>query len=199
MYQIVLASNSPRRKEILAQVGIEFEVCPSGVTEVMTKTLPYEVVQELSAQKAQDVADSWQQNHPGKSAVIIGADTVVAAHNAILGKPKDREDAKQMITSLQGERHSVYTGVSIVVIEKSDKYSIQFYEETKVDVFPMSEKEIVSYLNCGEYKDKAGAYGIQGRFGAYIKGIEGDYYNVVGFPVARFIQKLKEQGIDLLV
>ncbi len=197
MVQVVLASNSPRRKEILAQVGVSFEVCPSNVEEVISQVKPAEVVKELSLQKAEDVANRWQQDHMG-DAVIIGADTVVAAGNTILGKPKDTEDARQMLSALQGAEHSVYTGVALVLLQEGKKRIIQFHEETKVEVFPMSEKEIEVYLNSGEHKDKAGAYGIQGRFGAYIKGIRGDYNNVVGFPVARFIQVLKEHGIMLI-
>lgn len=197
MVQIVLASNSPRRKEILAQVGVSFEVCPSNVEEVISQVKPSEVVKELSLQKAEDVANGWQQDYRG-DAVIIGADTVVAAGDTILGKPKDAEDARRMLTSLQGNEHSVFTGVSLVLLQEGRKSILQFYEETKVEVFPMSEQEIDVYLSCGEFKDKAGAYGIQGRFGAYIKGIRGDYNNVVGFPVARFIQVLKEKGIKLI-
>lgn len=197
MEQIVLASNSPRRKEILEQVGIAFTVLPSSVDEIMTKTKPWEVVLELSEQKAGDVAATWQKDHPGECDIIIGADTVVAANERILGKPKDSEDARDMLMTLQGNEHSVYTGVSIVILREHHKKIISFYEETRVEVFPMSQQEITRYLACGEYKDKAGAYGIQGRFAAYIKGIHGDYYNVVGFPVARFLQELKAQGIGL--
>ncbi len=199
MYQVVLASNSPRRREILTQVGIDFTVIPSNVEEIMTKTKPFEVVQELSLQKAEDVARKWYKNNKLGSAIIIGADTVVAINDSILGKPKDVEDARQMLSMLQGNTHSVYTGVSLVVLDREDKHTLQFYEETKVEVFLMEEEEIEAYLSCGEYRDKAGAYGIQGKFGAYIKGIQGDYYNVVGFPVARFIQILKERNINLLL
>lgn len=197
MEQIVLASNSPRRKEILEQVGVSFTVLPSSVEEIMTKTKPSEVVLELSLQKATDVAERWQKEHPGECAIVIGADTVVAVEDLILGKPKDSKDARQMLLTLQGNEHSVYTGVCLVIIQEKDKKTIQFYEETKVEVYPMLEQDVTTYLNCGEYKDKAGAYGIQGRFAAYIKAIHGDYYNVVGFPVARFLQELKAQGITM--
>ena len=196
MYQVILASNSPRRKEILSQVGIEFTVFPSTVEEVITKTKPAEVVQELSLQKAWDVANHIREQLP-KDRIIIGADTVVATNEVILGKPKDALHAKEMLSMLQGNVHSVYTGVSVVILQGEVISTLQFYEETKVEVYPMSMEEIEAYLADDEYKDKAGAYGIQGRFGAYIKGIQGDYYNVVGFPIARFIQQLKEKGISL--
>ncbi len=198
MYQVILASNSPRRREILEQVGVTFTVLKSSVEEVITKTKPAEVVQELSLQKAEDVANHFDKSNMEGTAIIIGADTVVAINDSILGKPKDINNARQMLSSLQGSVHSVFTGVSIVILKGEDKHILSFYEETKVEVFPMSEDEIEHYLSCGEYADKAGAYGIQGRFGAYIKGIQGDYYNVVGFPVARFLQILKEQDINLL-
>ena len=198
MYQVILASNSPRRREILEQVGVTFTVIKSSVEEVITKTKPSDVVQELSLQKAEDVANHLDKSYIKGTAIIIGADTVVAINDSILGKPRDINNARQMLSLLQGSVHSVFTGVSIVMIKDEEKHTISFYEETKVEVFPMSEEEIEHYLSCGEYEDKAGAYGIQGRFGAYIKGIQGDYYNVVGFPVARFLQFLKEEDINLL-
>ena len=188
MYQVILASNSPRRKEILTQVGIDFTVLPSSVEEVITKTIPEEVVQELSLQKAQDVATHFVTQQRDDTAIIIGADTVVAINDSILGKPKDDQDASNMIKQLQGNEHSVFTGVTIVICKGEEQNILQFYEETKVQVNPMTEEEIMSYLSMGDHKDKAGAYGIQG-----------DYYNVVGFPIARFVQVLKEQGINLLV
>ncbi len=200
MYQLVLASNSPRRKEILKQVGMQFEVCPSEVDEVITKIKPAEVVLELSLQKANDVADRLKEQSPIEGTVlVIGADTVVAMDEQILGKPKNIEDASNMLSMLQGNTHSVFTGVSLVFLTKEGQRTVQFYEETKVEVFPMSKEEITAYLSHNEYQDKAGAYGIQGMFGAYIKGIQGDYYNVVGFPVARFLQVLKDQGETVLL
>ncbi len=198
MYQVILASNSPRRRGILEQVGVTFTVIKSAVEEVITKTKPYEVVEELSMQKAEDVAKRLNPSNIEGTTIIIGADTVVAIHDSILGKPKDINNARQMLSLLQGSVHSVYTGVTIVILKGDEKQTLSFVEETKVEVFPMSESEIEHYLSCEEYEDKAGAYGIQGRFGAYIKGIQGDYYNVVGFPVSRFLKILKEQDINLL-
>lgn len=197
MYKVILASNSPRRKELLAGMGVEFEAIPSQKEEVMTKDNPSEVVLELSQQKAEDVATMVE----GQS-IIIGADTVVAIDGMILGKPKDEDDAIRMVGLLQGRSHSVYTGVSIIIKEgKSGNDNrqrlIQFAEETKVYVYPMSKEEICNYVATKEPMDKAGAYGIQGKFATFIKGLEGDYYNVVGFPVGRIYQTLKQEGIQI--
>ena len=196
---IILASNSPRRKEILAQVGIPFTVQPSEKEEVITKTVPSEVVMELATMKAEDVASKVEEE-----AIIVGADTVVSVDGKILGKPKNEEDAKRMVESLAGKSHSVFTGVTIVRKEKSkgresgetkdgfEVKTVSFFEETKVWVYPMSKEEIHAYVATKEPMDKAGAYGIQGDFAKYIQGIEGDYYNVVGFPIGRFYQELKQ-------
>lgn len=185
--EIILASASPRRKELLAQIGLPFTVRVSGVEEVITKTTPEEIVMELSAQKAADV-----KANAGKDSVVIGADTIVAYSDEngtrILGKPKNEEDAFSMLQLLQGKAHQVYTGVTICAGEETRT----FYEKTQVQVFPMSEEEIRAYIHTGEPMDKAGAYGIQGRFAAFVKGIEGDYNNVVGLPVGRVYQELKK-------
>lgn len=206
MHKVILASNSPRRKEILRQIGIPFEVMPSTCDENTVKTNPSEVVTELSMKKAEDVAYKVKD-----SAIVIGADTVVCIDKRVLGKPKDEADAIRMIRLLQGRSHSVYTGVSIIIktpemgydkyeqtsLQKFKKKTIQFYEETTVYVNHMSEREIEEYVKTGEPMDKAGGYAIQGRFASYVKGINGDYNNVVGFPAARFYQALKHEGIDL--
>ena len=195
MEQMILASASPRRLELLRQVGIEPAVEPSHVEEVITSTSPGEVVMELSRQKAEDVAGL----HRGEPVIVLGADTVVAADGKILGKPKNREDAVRMIKLLQGRSHQVYTGVPLVFCEEfsSQKTSsvITFYEETEVFVFPMTERQAEAYVDTGEPMDKAGAYGIQGKFAAYVKGISGDYNNVVGLPVGRVCQELGKRGI----
>lgn len=195
MEQMILASASPRRLELLRQVGIEPAVEPSHVEEVITSTSPGEVVMELSRQKAEDVAGL----HRGEPVIVLGADTVVAADGKILGKPKNWEDAVRMIKLLQGRSHQVYTGVTLVFCEEfsSQKTSsvITFYEETEVFVFPMTERQAEAYVDTGEPMDKAGAYGIQGKFAAYVKGISGDYNNVVGLPVERVCQELGKRGI----
>ena len=183
MGQIVLASASPRRSELLRQAGMEFVVIPSRGEEVITSTHPAEVVEELSLQKAQEVADrimSGKEEQVSDFSVVIGADTVVAADHKILGKPADHEDARKMITMLQGNIHQVYTGVTLIVKdEKGNIHTRTFSECTDVDVCEMSEDEVEEYISTKEPYDKAGAYGIQGSFGVYIRGIRGCYYNVV--------------------
>lgn len=192
-YQIILASGSPRRKELLGLLGVEFQIITSNKEEIITSTDPEEVVKELSVMKAEDVA----KNAEGP-AVILGADTVVSYQGQILGKPKDKEDAIRMITSFAGDVHQVYTGVCIIRKEADGtKKTISFAESTKVTTYPMTEEEIVRYVDSGEPMDKAGAYAIQGLFAPYIKEISGDYYNIVGFPIARIYQCLKEEGITL--
>lgn len=192
-YQIILASGSPRRKELLELIGVEFKIIISNKEEVITSSNPEEVVKELSMMKAEDVAAGVSG-----PAIILGADTVVAHNGRILGKPKDREDAIRMITSFAGDDHQVYTGVCIIKKEADGSVkTISFAEGTKVTVYPMTSKEIERYVDSGEPMDKAGAYAIQGLFAPYIKGIEGDYYNIVGFPIAGIYQRLKEEGINL--
>lgn len=190
MEKIILASGSPRRKELLEQIKMVFRVEKAEGEERITSGVPSEVVKELSAQKAQEVADRCD------GTVIIGADTVVAAEGQILGKPKDREDALRMLRLIQGKEHQVITGVTVILKEK--KKTIRFAEVTKVCVYPMTEGQIESYADSEEPMDKAGAYGIQGRFAAYVSGIEGDYNNVVGLPVGRLYQEVLAQGVDLL-
>jgi len=192
-YQIILASGSPRRKELLELIGVEFKIITSNKEEVITSTNPEEVVKELSMMKAEDVAAGV--NGP---AIILGADTVVAHGGRILGKPKDKEDAFRMIRSFAGEEHYVYTGVCIIKKEADGSVKkISFAEGTKVTVYPMTDEEIERYVASNEPMDKAGAYAIQGLFAPYIKGIEGDYYNIVGFPIAGIYQRLKAEGINL--
>jgi septum formation protein len=200
MSRIVLASASPRRKELLEQIGIEFEICPAKGEEKVTKTAPDEVVTELSKQKAEEVAAGillYNETHPElvtpQDILVIGADTVVSHGGKILGKPKAEEDAKRMLFLLSGDIHSVYTGVTLVFIDKSGRTGeYAFFEKTDVEVYPLSEEEISGYIKSGEPMDKAGSYGIQGLFARYIKKIDGDYNNVVGLPVARLYQELKK-------
>lgn len=205
MSQIILASASPRRKELLEQIGLEFEICPAKGEEIITKTIPQEVVMELSKQKAEEVAAmvvGFQKENQDittpSDILVIGADTVVAYEGNILGKPKDEEDAKRMLTMLSGNTHSVFTGVTLVLIDKSGRVGeLVFYEKTDVSMHTMSEEEIVRYVASGEPMDKAGAYGIQGKCAIYVEKITGDYNNVVGLPIARIYQELKKIGIDI--
>lgn len=186
-YRIILASASPRRKELLEQVGAEFEIMPAVGEEIITDSSPQQAVLDLSAQKAAEVAGKVQGD-----AVILGADTVVAFGGRILGKPKDEADAKQMLSMLSGNTHSVYTGVSIVVKQSGESRSYSFYEETEVTMYPLSEEQIISYIRTGEPMDKAGSYGIQGKGAVFIESIQGDYNNVVGLPIARVFRTMEE-------
>lgn len=205
MSQIILASQSPRRKELLEQMGLEFEICPAKGEEIITKAVPKEVVMELSKQKAEEVAamvsaygEAHKEITTPSDILIIGADTVVAYDGKILGKPADKADAKRMLTMLSGHTHSVFTGVTLVLIDKSGKVGeVVFYEKTDVKMHPMTEAEIERYIASGEPMDKAGAYGIQGKCAIYIEKIDGDYNNVVGLPIARIYQELKKIGIDI--
>ena len=191
MRNIILASGSPRRKELLTQIGIPFKIVKAEGEEVINTTVPEEAVKELSRQKAREVATRTDGD------VVIGADTVVAADHQILGKPKDAEDAVRMIRMLQGRSHQVLTGVTVILRDGARKKEICFAETTHVHVYPMTEEQIRDYVASGEPMDKAGAYGIQGLFAAYVSGIEGDYNNVVGLPVGRLYQEVLAAGIDL--
>ncbi|MDO4323727.1 MAG: Maf family protein [Lachnospiraceae bacterium] len=186
MKKIILASASPRRKELMEQIGLEFEVIPSRAEEVITSQEPGEVVKELSAQKAADVAGGIQEG------IVIGSDTIVYHDGHIMGKPADRDEARGMLRSIQGNTHSVFTGVTVIVKEKEKSTCHTFFRETKVRVYPMTEQETEKYLDTGEPMDKAGAYGIQGKFAAWIESIEGDYNTVVGLPVSALWQVLKQ-------
>ena len=181
MKHIILASASPRRKEILELADLKFDVMPSDAQEITTKTAPNEVVMELASLKAKDIYKKSE-----KQSMIVGADTVVAYQGQILGKPTDEADAKRMLTMLSGQTHEVYTGVCVI----EDGKTKTFYEETKVTFYEISDEQIDHYIKTGETMDKAGSYGIQGKAAVFIKGIEGDYYNVVGFPIARFLQEI---------
>ena len=242
--RLVLASASPRRRELLSQIGLEFTVMPSKKEENAKATEAGALVQELSRQKAVDI---WEQlsggqqnpdanqeqlsdanqeqisdanqeqnldanqeqlsgadqeqifgktqelNLDGKrqpELLVIGADTVVCCEGKILGKPHSREAAAEMLTALQGRSHEVYTGVTLY----SQSEAVTFFECTQVEFYPMTEAEISDYIDSKEPMDKAGAYGIQGLGARFVKGIRGDYNNVVGLPVGRLYQELKSHG-----
>ena len=193
--RIILASASPRRKELLSQVGFEFDIITSDCEEITTKTKPSEVVEELSYLKATDVAGKLDKQ---EKLLIIGSDTVVALDDRIMGKPKDEEDAFMMLKALQGREHSVITGVTMIFTEpgKADK-KIVFSKETKVWFYSMNDDEIRAYIDTKEPMDKAGSYAIQGLCAAYIERIEGDYNTVVGLPVAEICKVLREYKEDL--
>lgn len=156
---------------------------------------PAETVEKLSLDKASAVADLLQAEKEPQ--LIIGADTVVACDGEILGKPSDREDAFRMLWKLQGQTHQVYTGVTLLLKKKHTWQAHTFSEKTDVQFYPVSREELLAYIETGEPMDKAGSYGIQGGFGIYVKGICGDYNNVVGLPVGRLVYELKKLGIDI--
>ena len=194
MTKIILASASDRRKDILSQVGISYEVMPSSIDEdVIHADTPAALVEALSAAKAEDIAERLTKNF-----VIIGADTVVVKDNSILGKPSDEAEAAKMLQMLQGNRHEVYTGVTLISVSPEGKGLIDtFHVRTIVDMIPMTAAQIDAYIKTGEPMDKAGAYGIQCRGAAYIQDIAGDYYNVVGLPISTVLTRLANMGIDL--
>ena len=159
---VVLASASPRRTELLEQGNIKHVVMPSHSEEVITSQVPSQVVEELSAQKAEDVYQQYEKKNAGDF-LVIGSDTVVAADGKILGKPKDKEEAYQMISMLQGKAHQVYTGVTLLIKKDGKKIRKTFHECSDVHVYPMCKEEIWEYIATGEPMDKAGAYGFLGR------------------------------------
>lgn len=181
--KIILASNSPRRRELLSLAGIEYTVIPSGCDEILPEKIkPALAVEELARQKAEDVSSRYPDE------LIIAADTVVALGDTILGKPEDDEDAFRMLSSLSGKIHTVYTGVCIMTKDKTEI----FHSATDVEFYKLTEKEIWDYINTKEPNDKAGAYGIQGKGSLLVKGISGDYFNVVGLPLAETVRYLKK-------
>lgn len=189
--EIILASGSPRRRELLERMGIrEFTVISPAADESLEDGAPpAEQVERLSRRKADAVA---AQADP--DALIIAADTVVALEGTILGKPADEEEAFRMLSALSGVRHQVYTGVTVA----RGGRTLTRHEVTSVDFRSLEPEEVELYIATGECMDKAGAYGIQGYGALLVEGINGDYYNVVGLPVACLAQMLKEFGVDCL-
>ncbi len=182
MNSLILASASPRRKELLSLAGFEFEVITADIDEVLDPNLaPHELVMSLASQKAGAVAAEY----PDKT--VIGSDTVVVLDGKVLGKPHSEDEAVQMLKALSGNTHEVFTGVCL---RKGNKEHC-FYERTAVTFYPLEDELIEQYVASGEPMDKAGSYGIQGKGCVLVKGIDGDYFNVVGFPVARFCREIK--------
>lgn len=188
---IILASQSPRRRQLLGQIGLDhFIVRPARGEEIMDPALsPAQLVEELSRQKAREVAGA---SDPGD--LVIAADTVVAIDGRVLGKPHDREEACAMLSALSGREHTVYTGVSVC---RDDRMLTQ-HEATQVRFRPLSPREIQAYVDSGEPMDKAGAYGVQELGALLVEGIRGDYFNVVGLPLCRLGQMLSQFGVELL-
>ena len=192
--RIILGSASPRRRELLRQIGVEFEVMVSKGEEKYKSAVPEEIVKELALEKAENVSEEIEKCTK-KDLVIIGADTIVVLGGEILGKPVDEADAFRMLKSLQGRVHRVYTGVALLDFDaKGRKQTTVHAKKTDVYVHEMRQEEIRRYIATKESMDKAGAYGVQGKFASYIDRIEGDYYNVVGLPIAYVYRQLKQTG-----
>ena len=197
MEKIILASSSPRRRELMAQAGFAFEVLVSEADETIETETPGEMVEVLSERKAAAVAEEIKkQGFAEESVLLVGADTMVAIDGKKLGKPKDEKGAEEMLEELSGRTHQVYTGVTLIRLKKEENDSIlqesrTFSERTDVSFYPLTKEEIRSYIATGEPMDKAGAYGIQGKAAVFVKEIKGDYNNVVGLPIARLYQELK--------
>ena len=202
--KIVLASASPRRREILDQIGIKYDVCISNADENTIEKDPKKRVMMLSERKAKSVLKALEKGptficeHPeSETFCVIGCDTVVYQENGngILGKPHSEAEAFEMLSALQGGVHEVYSGVTVLVSGLKTPVKRSFWERTAVHFSQMSDSEIMEYIKTGDSMDKAGAYGIQGFCARYIEGIEGDYFNVVGLPANHLYRELKSLGV----
>ncbi len=189
MRKIILASQSPRRKELLSEIVSEYTIIPSFADETVPENVKTEgIVEYLAILKARDIAQSHTED------IVIGADTVVIVDDEVLNKPKDEDDARRMLKLLSGRCHKVCTGCAFVCGEIEHRFCV----ETQVEFFELTDEEIDSYIKTGDCMDKAGAYGIQSQGKTLVKAIYGDYYNVVGLPVGRVKRELSEfiKGID---
>jgi len=181
-HSFILASQSPRRRELLRLLDIEFVVKPSDVEEIVEPGVPFEqVVMDLAKQKAAHIA----YDHPDR--IVLGFDTLVIHNHEALGKPRDRADAFQMLRRLSNDTHRVLTGCAMVCCDEIET----FYDFADVTFHPMTDAEINDYLDTGEPFDKAGAYGIQGYGGRYVKKVDGDYYSVMGVPLSKLYQHIR--------
>lgn len=186
MNKIILASNSPRRKELMNLLQIDYEIIVSQVDEIIDKTLTEsELVMDLAYQKAADIFKTHKDD------VVLGFDTLVYIEDHILGKPKTKEEAKDMLSLLSGQTHTVITGCAII----SKGFSKSFYEKTRVTFYPMTNREIDEYIATNEPFDKAGAYAVQGYGSKFIKSINGDYYTVMGLPLSRLYHELQNMNL----
>ena len=184
--KLILASSSPRRREILKLLSIPFEIAVSKKEPPLSSDLGAEQSAFMAARaKAEDIFGKYPD------CVVVGADTVVAVNDKLLGKPQSEQDAKEMLKALSGRTHEVITAVFVC----SPKIKKGFTSKTQVEFYPLSDSEIENYIKTGEPMDKAGAYGIQGKALRFVKGICGDYYNVVGFPAAEFVRFLEREEI----
>lgn len=189
--KLILASQSPRRCEILKNAGYDFEIKPADIDEVVDeKLLPSELVCSLATQKAEAVYNNLNNKD---DVVVIGSDTIVSLGNKVLGKPKDKQQAFEMLKSLSGKQHEVYTGVCL----KSKDKTISFYDCTKVEFYELNDEQIKAYIETGEPMDKAGSYGIQAKGCILVKGIVGDYFSVMGFPISKTARELEKFCINI--
>jgi len=196
---IILASASPRRKELLSNMGFAFEIMTADLEEETAETGPGKRVEALSLMKAKEVfgrieTEKLIPEEASKPLLVIAADTLVFLEGKVLGKPADPEEAYKMLSELSGNVHQVCTGVTLIMKEKGKTSYRSFYEETHVSFCKMSDREIRAYIATGEPMDKAGAYGIQGKGAKFVEKIEGDYSNVVGLPVSRLYREMKNIG-----
>lgn len=182
--KVILASASPRRQELIKLIFDSVEILPADCDE----TLPEGIGAREAVEYLSKIKNEASLNLTEKENLIISADTVVAVDDEILGKPVDKEDARRMISLLSGKVHQVYTGVTLSLNGKTKTFS----EKTDVEFYNLTEDEVEEYINSSEPYDKAGAYGIQGKAGLLVKGLNGDYYNVVGFPIARLKREIQE-------
>lgn len=196
--QFILASASPRRRELLDQAGFSFHVLPANADENIQENRPEEMVKKLSERKAYAAMEMCkQQKNKTDNVLVLGADTIVVQDSKILGKPADQKEAAAMLHRLQGSTHSVYTGVTLLWMDEAKQLrQVTFAEKTDVSFYPMTEKEIQDYVETGECDDKAGAYAIQGLGMKFIREIQGDYHNVVGLPVAAIYQTLQKNSLE---
>jgi septum formation protein len=191
MRQIILASQSPRRKKLLEQIGLKIKVVPSNIDEKLNPRLkPKGQAEELSLEKVQTIAEKYTD------AIIIGADTLVDINGDILGKPKNLEEARRMIKKLQGKTHTVITGFTIM--DTKSKKILTDSSETTVTFRKLSDKEIKTYITKEKPLDKAGAYGVQGIGAVLVESIKGDFFTIIGLPLGTLIPALKKFGIAIL-
>ena len=188
--KLILASCSPRRRELIKLLDMDFECISVDADESTNEIIPSKAVQEISAKKARAALSARKIS---LNEVIIGADTIVVFDDKLLGKPVDDDDAERMLLMLSGKTHFVYTGVTLIYLNEANEISeISFAEKTEVNFAEISLEEIKKYISTGNHRDKAGSYAIQDEFGVHITAIKGDYNNVVGFPVARIYSELKK-------
>ena len=186
MNKLILASNSPRRKELFKLLNVEYEIITSNIDEIIRTDIPAEeLVMDLAFQKAIDIFKTH------KDRVVLGFDTLVYIDDVLLGKPKSKDDALEMLRKLSGKTHFVLTGCALI----SKSISKSFYEKTRVTFYEMTEDEMLEYVESGEPMDKAGAYAIQGLGSKFVKMVNGDYFTVMGLPISRVYHELRELKI----